>query len=69
MKRVCRVCMQRSAMPPITVVASCRGKFREWPLTVCLDCWRVFETMLDEGAPLQHGLPDGLPASPIWWFR
>jgi len=23
---------------------------REWRIEVCRDCWRVFETMLDQGA-------------------
>jgi hypothetical protein len=68
-KTKCRVCHKRAALPPFSVIASYRRNAREWRITVCQDCWRAFEAMLDEaGAVLVSQLPIVGEKGP-WWFR
>jgi len=47
--RPCRICGV-GARTPIRLLATRPRAAREWRIEVCRDCWRVFETLLDQGA-------------------
>lgn len=64
----CLQCGVRPIRVKVEMAATSRRKVRVWRIAVCRDCWRVFETMLDEAAMnVQQGLGDRPERSP-WWF-
>jgi hypothetical protein len=69
-KMLCRICGEWQAVE-LEVEVSRKGKRRAWFLRVCVDCWRVFETMMDQGA---SRVQQGLDFDPVnargqnWWF-
>lgn len=67
MRSVCRVCEKHAKTYRIVARVSRNGVAREWVLSVCRDCWRVFEVQLDSGSTyIQHGLSEHGGKAPTW---
>jgi hypothetical protein len=62
----CRICGKRPGIR-MELQAVRRGAARVWNVSVCRDCWRVFEAMLEEGC---LGIQPELTATgtSAWWF-
>lgn len=64
----CKVCLNARAVPLQVTVSRKGAGARTWHIQVCQDCWRVWESLLDEGAVgIQQGL-DELPIGHRGWF-
>jgi len=48
-QRACRACGQRRG-ERVTTWATHAKVTREWRLWICRDCWRCWETVMDESA-------------------
>lgn len=50
MNLACKACEKQGKAFDVQVDAQVGRRARAWRVRVCRDCWRVFETMLDQGS-------------------
>lgn len=67
-KRGCRVCGEREALVrAFELTVHSRGVSVRWHFTVCRDCWRAMEALLDSGSDgVQNQLGYHYPERPSW---
>lgn len=68
MSNVCRACEMRRPIGTFEVRVAFQHKVRAWRVSVCRDCWRAWEALLDQAAgSVQPSFQEVRRPGPAWF--